>query len=169
MRTPSYRRIILRASPLLVVACASGGSSPPPPGFELLRCQAANAAAAEATVDAAGDVLTVRGHTFRLPPGAVRRGTRFRVQDRATGHAGVDIRPHGTVFETPAQLTISYARCDVGAGQSRNLQIVEVRPGGTAVVGDPLPSRVDSIARTVTVEIEHLSGYLIGSNRGSVQ
>ena len=168
MRTLTFRRAFLRASPVLVVACASAGPSPPPPpGFTLLPCPSANAAAAEATVDESGDVLTVRGHSFRLHPGSVRRATRFRVADRANGHAGVDIRPHGTVFGTPAELTISYARCREAAARFTDLRIVEVRPGGTAIVGDPLPSRVDSTAMTVTAEIPHLSGYLVGGNRSA--
>lgn len=161
---PPLRRSLLVIAPL--VACAgAGGGPPPPPGVELLPCPSANAAAAEATVDETGDVLAVRGHTFRLPRGAVTRATRFRVQDRTTGHAGVDIRPHGIVFGTPAELTISYARCRAEAAAFRDLRIVEVRPGGTGMVGAPLSSRVDTVGMTVTAQVPHLSGYLLAGTR----
>ncbi|WP_420126074.1 hypothetical protein [Longimicrobium sp.] len=165
MRLPSYRRTLLRAVPLLVVACASGAPSPQPGALVLMPCRPANPAAAEASVDASGDRITVRGHTFDLRPGSVRRITRFRVEDRANGYAGVDIRPHGTRFDAPARLTLSYARCKAEAAGFRNLRIVEVRTGRTEIVGEPLRSGVDSINMTVTAEIPHLSGYLIGGNR----
>ena len=165
--TASLRGTLIRISPLLVIACASGGGPPAAPplrGFELLRCGPVSPASAEAEVDARGDTLRVRGHRFVLPPRAVNGRVPFVMRERTTGHVGVDIRPDGTRFQQPAELTLSYARCDnlprdfVPAG-------VEVDHGGTRMVGKPLPGTVDTEARTVTVEIEHLSGYLLGGNR----
>lgn len=166
--TAPLQRTLIRISPLLVIACASGGGPPASPPvaqeFELLRCERVSPASAEAEVDARGDTLRVRGHRFVLPPRAVNGRVPFVVRERATGHVGVDIRPDGTRFQQPAQLTLSYARC-------RNLPsdfmpaVVEVNHGGTRIVGEPLPGTVDTEARTVTVDIQHLSGYLIGGNR----
>lgn len=160
MRIASFCRTLLRATPLLLVACASGGRSPG--GRILLQCPGANPAAAEASVDHAGDEIAVRGHRFRLHQGSVAGTTRFRVEERVDGYAGVDIQPHGTRFarDAPARLTLSYARCPAEAAGFRTLQIVEVRPGGTEII-EELGGRWDRRAMTVTVEIEHLSGYLI--------
>ena len=160
---PGFRRTLLRIVPLLAVACAT--AAPAPRGVTLLECRAApNEAFASAVVDQAGDALHVRGHRFRLPPGAVRGRERFRVTDRRTANVGVDIVPHGYRFARPAEITLSYAACD-DVPADAELVIVEVRPGTTIPVGDPLESKVDRQARTVTASIEHLSGYLIGSNR----
>jgi hypothetical protein len=159
MRLPSFRRTLLRVSPLLVVACASGGSPQPDTGLKLLRCRPVNAAFAEASVDSAGDSITVRGHTFHLRPGSVRHINGFRVKDRPDGYAGVDIEPHDAEFHIPAQLTVSYAHCD--ATGLRNLRIVEVEPGDTVIVDSMLDSRWDKRNQTVRVDLRHLSGYLI--------
>lgn len=165
--TASLRRTLLRIAPLLVLACATAAPAPPPgpAGIRFLECRAApNEAFASAVVDEAGDALHVRGHRFHLPPGAVRGRERFRVTDRPTAHVGVDIVPHGFRFARPAEITLSYAACD-DVPADMELFIVEVRPGTTIPVGDPLDSDVDPETRTVTASIEHLSGYLIGTNR----
>lgn len=169
MRTPSFRRTLLVAVPALALACASvSPGRHVPPGYELLRCEPATIALTEVDVDSGGGTLVVRGHRFVLQPGSVGRRTRFRVRERETGYVGVDITPRRTRFNRPAQLTLSYAQCD-DLGPGFRPSIVEVEHGGIRPVGPPLPGAVDSVARTVTVEIQHLSGYLIGSNRGSSQ
>lgn len=156
------RRSLLHASPLLLVACASAGPPPPPPRVVgLLECgEAPSEASAASVVDSRGDALAVRGHVFRLSPGAVPGRERFEMSERRTRHVGVDITPHGFRFAGEATITLSYARCGtLPAGF--NPAIVEVRPGSTVTVGMPLPSEWNAEARTVTARIEHLSGYLI--------
>jgi hypothetical protein len=170
MRIVSFRRTLLRATPLLLVACASHAPSPPPPpgsGLTLLQCRTANRAAAEASVGSEGDEIRVRGHTFHLPPGAVRQVLGFRVEDRVDGYAGVEITPHGTEFDAPARLTLSYARCGSEVARYRRLQIVEVKFDSLqrpVIVDSTLQSHWNQRDSTVTVHIRHLSGYLIGGN-----
>jgi hypothetical protein len=168
MRIPSFRRTLLRASPLLVVACASHAPSPPPgQGLTLLQCRTAHPAAAEASVGNDGDQIRVRGHTFHLPPGAVRQVTGFRVEDRVDGYAGVEITPHGTQFDAPARLTLSYARCGAQVAGYRRLQVVQVEVDSLqrpVIVDSTLQSQWNPRDSTVTVHIRHLSGYLIGGN-----
>jgi hypothetical protein len=169
MRMPSFRRTLLVVVPLLALACARAAPGRHvPPGFELLRCEPATIAFTEVDVDAEGGTLVVRGHRFVLHPGAVGRRTRFRVRERETGYVGVDITPRRTRFNRPAQLTLSYAQCD-DLGPGFRPSVVEVEHGGIEPVGPPMLGAVDSVARTVTVEIQHLSGYLIGTNRGEDQ
>jgi hypothetical protein len=159
MRFPSFRRTLLRALPLLAVACASGGSPQPDTGLTLLRCRTVNAAFARASVDSAGDSITVRGHTFYLRPGSVTTIDSFRVRDRPDGYAGVDIEPHGARFRVPARLVLSYAHCDDTV--LSDLRIVEVEPGDTVIVDSMLNSSWDRRRKKVTVDLPHLSGYLI--------
>lgn len=163
MRIASFRRTLLRASPLLVVACASHAPSPPPGSrLTLLQCPTAHPAAAEASVGSDGDEIKVRGHTFHLRPGSVERVTGFRVRDRVDGYAGVEIHPHGTRFSTPARLTLSYARCGSEVAGYRRLTIVEVDSlDGTTILNDKLQGEWNRRDSTVTVFIQHLSGYLI--------
>lgn len=159
-----FRRSLLRASPLLVAACASGGHPPGPPiGGALLECGVPpHEGLAVSVVEAGGDVLAVRGHTFRLPPGAVRGRERFEVRDRQTRNVGVDIRPHGYRFadSAAAVITLSYARCGDGLPEGFRPTIVEVEPGDTTRVQE-LETTWDPESRTVTARIQHLSGYLI--------
>ena len=164
MRTLSFRRILLRAAPLLLVACGGHGRvSPPGPGngLTLLQCTRTNPASAKALVDVSGDEITVRRHRFHLRPNSVTRVDTFTVTDRPDGYAGVDIEPHGTRFDAPAKLTLSYAHCGNQAAGFRSLEIVEVEPGGTVIVDSTLNSEWNPEEMTVTTEIKHLSGYLI--------
>lgn len=163
-----FQRTFIRISPLLLLACASGRGSPPPPDlparFELLQCGRVSPASAQAEVDWRGDTLRVRGHRFVLPPQAVDRPVPFVMRERATEYVGVDVEPGRTTFQRPAQLTLSYARCSNLPGDFVP-EVVEVAHGDTRIVGRPNPVAMDTVARTVTVEIEHLSGYLVGGNR----
>jgi hypothetical protein len=163
MRTlSSFRRALLRASPLLVVACASGGrTAPTPPGMVFLECdQMPGAATASAEVTGQGDLLSVRGHSFYLPPGAVRGRERFEVRNRAGRNVGVDILPRGYHFSERAIVTLSWARCGSLPPGFRPV-IVEVETGTTRVK-QVLEAQVNAGDSTVSAPIEHLTGYLIG-------
>ena len=160
---PPLRRILLRAAPLLLVGACASPQVGPDESYALVRCPPVTASLAEAEVGPGGDSLVVRGHKLVLRAGAVGRPIRFRVRDRHTGYAGVDIEPHGTSFGTPAELTLSYAGCTIPAGFDPI--VAEVRPGTTTIVGYPDIIRKNPAARTVTARLPHLSGYLIGSNR----
>jgi hypothetical protein len=165
MRTLArIRRWSLRALPLAACACASAGPAPPP-GYRFLECGTPpEQGVAVAVVGREPDALSVRGHTFRLGRGAVNGRQRFKMYDRRSRNVGVDIRPHGYRFTTAPDdsttVTISYARCGELPAGYRPF-IVEVRPGTTIPVGQPLQGTVDYQNRTVTARIEHLSGYLI--------
>jgi hypothetical protein len=161
-----FRRTLVCALALLAAACtAPEHRSVVPPPYRFLECdEPPGESVAIAVVEAGGDVLEVRGHSFRLPPGAVAGSERFEMHDRRTRNVGVDIRPHGYQFGVDSTtITLSYARCGELPADFRPF-IVEVRPGTTIPVGEPLQSFVDTEARTVTARILHLSGYLVGSN-----
>lgn len=159
---PSVRRAAVRALPLLVVACASAGSNPPPPAnVVFLECdQMPGVAIAVAEVTDQGDELRVRRHTFDIPPGAVRGRERFEVRNREGRHVGVDIWPRGYQFADSAIVTLSWARCG-SLPPGFNPVVVEVFTGTTRVKR-VLETDVNTQDSTVTAEVGHLTGYLIG-------
>jgi hypothetical protein len=151
------RRWTLRALPLVGVACAS--AAVPPSEYELLNCGPQTESVAVAVADTTGDSLSVRGHILALPRGSLRHNQRFRLEDRRDGYVGVEISPDRFEFVNPAQLTLSYARCEPLPSDPSRLRIYHV--DGTRVI-EEIESQVDTAARTVTADIQHLSGYLIG-------
>jgi hypothetical protein len=159
---PSIHRVLVRALPLLVVACAGAGpETDVPQGLVFLECdQMPGEARATAEVTDQGDLMTVRGNSFYLPPHAVRGRERFEVRSRAGRHVGVDIWPRGYRFGTSATITLSWARCG-SLPPGFTPVVVEVETGRTKV-NQVLPSTVNMEDSTVSARIEHLTGYLIG-------
>jgi hypothetical protein len=165
--TRSLRSATLRALPLLVLplaaACKEGPSAART--YEPVECGQGSGQSAAAGVDGAGGTITVGGHSLILPPQAVTSRTTFTITERAAGHIGVEVEPHGTQFGRNAMLVLSFARCGGSPAGFRDLRVVEVRKGTTEVIR-VMPSVVNVQARTVTTTgLEHLSGYLIGGNR----
>lgn len=159
--TPS---IVLRALPLLLmVGCRSGPSAPR--AYEPVECGQGSGQSAAAGVDVAGGTITVGGHALILPAQAVTSRTTFTITERAAGHIGVEVEPHGTQFGRNATLVLSFARCGGSPAGFQDLRVVEVRQGTTEIIR-VMPSVVNVQARTVTTTgLQHLSGYLIGGNR----
>jgi hypothetical protein len=166
MRNPRNRRtfVLLRALPLLLAAAACRDTSGPR-DYDPVECGQGNGQAAEAAIDAAGGTVTVNGHSLTVPAQAVSARTTFSITERAAGHIGVEVQPHGTQFAQNATLTLSFARCGGEPAGFKDLRVVEVRSGTTEVIR-VLPSVVNTQTRTVTTTgLNHLSGYLVGGNR----
>ncbi|HEU4885176.1 MAG TPA: hypothetical protein VFT45_23140 [Longimicrobium sp.] len=166
--TPRSRRSApLRVLPLLVLplaaACKDGPSAART--YEPVECGQGTGQSAAAGVDAAGGTITVGGHALILPAQAVTSRTTFTITERAAGHIGVEVEPHGTTFGRSATLVLSFARCGGLPAGFDDLRVVEVRQGTTEVIR-VMPSVVNAETRTVTTTgLQHLSGYLIGGNR----
>ncbi|HYR09584.1 MAG TPA: hypothetical protein VEQ60_17550 [Longimicrobium sp.] len=165
MRTHDHRAfILLRALPLLLAAACDKGPSVPRT-YVPVECGQGNGQAAQAAIDQAGGTVTVRGHTLTVPAQAVNARTTFTITERAAGHIGVEVEPHGTQFGRNATLTLSFGRCGGSPAGFQDLRVVEVRSGSTEIIR-VLPSEVNTQARTVTTTgLNHLSGYLVGGNR----
>jgi hypothetical protein len=157
----------LRALPLLVLPLAAACKHGPSAGitYEPVECGQGTGQSAAAGVDGTGGTVTVGGHSLILPAQAVTSRTTFTITERAAGHIGVEVEPHGTQFGRSATLVLSFARCGGLPAGFDDLRVVEVRKGTTEVIR-VMPSVVNAQARTVTTTgLEHLSGYLIGGNR----
>ena len=76
-------------------------------------------------------------------------------------HVGVEVEPHGQRFGRNATLQLSFARCGGHPAGFRNLRIVEVGRGPTDVIRALPTVRTDGL--------NHLSGYIIGTNRSSAE
>ncbi|HYW12391.1 MAG TPA: hypothetical protein VE871_10540 [Longimicrobium sp.] len=167
MTLPNARRRLALAcmTPLLLtVACWDDGTSPR--DYTPLVCAGGTGASASSTIGPAGGTVTVNGNSLIVPAGALSSAVTFRITERGDRSVGVEVQPHGTQFSKDATLALSYARCGNLAGY-KDFRIVEVDSGTTRVLRT-LPSQVDSATRTVrTTRLNHLSGYLIGSNRSS--
>jgi hypothetical protein len=159
---PQIHRVLVRALPLLVVACASAGPGRDVPGdLVFLECdQMLGTAHATAEVTDQGDVLRVRGNSLTLPPGAVRGRERFELRSRAGRHVGVDILPRSYQFGSSATITLSWARC--GSLPPGFTPVVVEVEHGKARANQVLQSTVNMEDSTVSAQIEHLTGYLIG-------
>lgn len=158
--------VLARGIPLVLLAACSSGNSigPKPTAYEPIVCGRGNGASAANAVGEGGGTVTVNGHALSVPAGAVNGRTTFRITEREDGHVGVEVEPHGTRFRRPAMLTLNYQRCGPDADRFSELRILEVRSGTTQVLRT-LPTRVDAQKRMVTAQLDHLSGYLIGTNR----
>ncbi|HST62133.1 MAG TPA: hypothetical protein VLK84_25750 [Longimicrobium sp.] len=167
MTHPTLRRrlALLCMTPLLLtIACDDDGTGPRE--YRPLVCSVATPQSASNTIGPAGGTVTVNGNSLIIPAGALASQVTFRITERQDRSVGVEVEPHGTQFSKDATLALSFARCGIPAG-FKDFRILEVASGTTRVLRT-LPSQVDSTTRTVrTNDLDHLSGYLIGSNRSS--
>jgi hypothetical protein len=164
MRTFSgIRRVLLRAVPFVALGCtARAYPDDVPQDVILLRCTPQPEAEATAVTGPAGDTLYVGRNRLVILPETVVGPTRFTMQERTDGYVGVEISSAASGFRRPLQLTLSYAQCDSLPLEPSRLKIYYVQ--GERVIA-AIPSEVNVAAQTVTtVQIDHLSGYLVGGN-----
>jgi hypothetical protein len=167
---PAPRTLALRALPLLLAAaCAShdppwpdtgGGAAGRPVA---VVCGRGNGESQARAIGAGGGTVAVDRHSLAVPAGGVGARTTFTIMEVASPTIRVELGPDGTTFESPATLTLSFARCGGLPRGFKDLQILQV-DGNDSVIA-ALPSTVDVRARTVSAPLQHLSGYLIGGNR----
>ena len=163
-----FGRLLTGALPLLALGCmqrppdgaGAGAGAGAPQNVTLLRCTPQPEAVAEVVVGPAGDTVFVRRNRLVIPAEALNGPTRFTVRERTDGYVGVDITSAVSRFRPPLQLTLSYAHCDALPVDPTRLKIYYVQ--GVHVM-EELPSEVNPAAQTVTtLQLDHLSGYLLG-------
>ena len=166
---PSARTLALRALPLLLAAaCTSQGPVPDDGGGVAgrpvaLPCERGRGNSDARPIGPRGGSVEVDRHTLTVPAGGVSASTTFTIMEVASPTVRVELGPDGTTFQTPATLTLSFARCGRLPRGFRDLQILQV-DGNDSVIA-VLPSTVNMRRRTVSAPLQHLSGYLIGGNR----
>lgn len=160
MRTPlRWPRLVL------LLAALSGcvwprepdtSEAPPPPEGAFL-CRLATTRASELTVGAEGGTLETGGHRLRVPPG--NPGT-YRLVEPASRYVLVQVEPDRTFEGSPAELTVSYARCGGQPIPDPPYRVLRYDPkaGWEPVRADV---RHSPEARTLTVPLPSLSGYAI--------
>jgi hypothetical protein len=159
LRFPALVAIAL----LLAAGCSKGPSATN--AYVPVECGQGNGQSNTVAIDQGGGSVTVGGHTLTIPAQALSARATFSITERAAGHIGVEVEPHGTQFARNATLTLSVARCGGPPSGFEDLRVVEVQRGGTKIIR-VLPSTFDPQTRTVTTTgLQHLSGYLIGGNR----
>lgn len=166
---PSPRTLALRALPLLLAAaCASHGTPVPDTDFVpggrpvAVRCGHGNGQHDADRIGPRGGTVEVDRHSLTVPGGAVGTLTNFTIMEVPSASIRVELGPDGTTFERPATLELSFARCGGFPRGFRNLEILQVDANDSVIA--VLPSTVNMRRRTVSAQLPHLSGYLIGGN-----
>lgn len=140
-------------------------------GLQKLRSGRAAAAAAPSKATRVfgpnGGVLEHDGHRLVVPAGAVSSPTQFSLTSVTDGFVEVDLRALNGKrdvgeegFAVPVVLQLSYRDAQLPADPAQ-IAIVWVREDGTM---EPLPSRVDLAAQTVTADLDHFSRYAAATN-----
>lgn len=168
MRSPRVLLPILATAVLAAGACTRGnmgnvpplGITTPPPGA--LDCSS-TPVTASGTVGPEGGSVGAGGHRIMLPPGAVANGVAFSVTRHRSEFGLVQVLPAGQQFSTPATLTLSYEHCRGGPAAGLTPTLFRWNPQQRAWEQVTGASRHDREARTVTAQIDHLSGYAIGA------
>lgn len=119
-----------------------------------------------------GGLLSLLGHSIRVPSGAVDGLTLFSMQVENGGYVEVDLNATtirllggvidigGQGFDRPVTLTLSYARA-TNVEDPDDLVILRRLPGGGF---EELPSVVDKKKKTVSAKLDHFSGYCLAAN-----
>jgi len=122
-----------------------------------------------ALIGSTGGVLSLLGHTLSVPSGAVAQPTLFTMTALPTGRIevellalrisllgqSIDVGSGGFQDGKTVRLTLSYAAATNVTDPSR-LVVLYVRDDGAV---EELPTTVDTVARTASVELEHFSRY----------
>jgi hypothetical protein len=166
--------VVALAFPLLLGSCsepAPTGVAPAGPALAigaatptaLVRCALRSAASTSAIISVRGGVLAVDGASIAIPPGAVRRPTRFTMTVPASELVEVDIRAEGAehfTFARPALVVIDYSSRGCGDLADRPLGVWYVDRATGALIeymgGFDLRS-----AHAVAFTTGHLSTYAI--------
>jgi hypothetical protein len=124
-----------------------------------------------AEIGPAGGTFELLGHRVEVPAGAVRGPTMFSIAvvpgtvevELEAIAGGTDIGRRG--FATPVRVSLSYARTSYGRNPPGvdHLTVLRVHSRRGFARFESLPTRVDEDSRTVTVELDHFSRYVLAS------
>jgi hypothetical protein len=124
----------------------------------LLSCPVTTGESAVATIGPEGGTLTVGAHVLRIPAGALTSAVTISAAVPAGNVVSIVLQPEGLQFQTPAQLTLSYAECGV---------LHAALPKRIAYTTDELvilsfiSSWDNLLARRVTGSLDHFSTYAV--------
>jgi len=131
----------------------------------LLACPTTTGAVGDAVIGEQGGTLTVAGHGLYVPPGAVKKPTRFTMTVPASSVLEVDISAEGKKqykFKAPVLVRLSYARCPSVPQDLIGWWVEGSGKGNRGV----MPSLDDRSTQSVWITTDHLSGYAIAYRGG---
>ncbi|HEX2187962.1 MAG TPA: hypothetical protein VHG51_03640 [Longimicrobiaceae bacterium] len=163
---PRLPVVLVPGLALALATCATaapnGGGGVPPPYARALPCPTTAAEDEEGTIGPGGGSVRAGRARLRVPAGALPGRVRFRLSQPVAPYLFVSVVPDGQRFGGPgAALTLSYAHCTGDLPPADSLALFRWNPRTRQ--WDELASRADAGLREVTAEIEHLSGYTIGT------
>lgn len=157
----------------LLAACGEAGEAPLAPeepafaasGSTLVECPISETRSTSATVDALGGTVSLDGHSITLPAGAVLLPTEITLTVPASNYMEIDIRANDLEsfeFEAPVSVVLSYQRCTRANLDKDMLSVWHIDTATKALLED-MGGVDDKIARSVTFESGHLSGFAIAN------
>jgi hypothetical protein len=127
----------------------------------LLSCAPADGWSATVMITSAGRRFEHGGVRIDVPAGAVLTPTRFAVTVPASTYAEIQVTADGAThyrFAAPVTMTIPYDHC--GLVDTSNLGVWYIDKQSRALL-EFMGGHTDPVARTVTFQTDHLSGYAI--------
>lgn len=104
-----------------------------------------------------GGTLTNMDATVTVPSGALSSAMNFSIRVPNTGFQLYELGPHGTVFNVPVTLTVSYANADLSTVDESTIRIAFLNPNTGAWM--TVNGVRDSVNMTVTAQLKHFSTY----------
>jgi hypothetical protein len=158
----SVRLILLSTLTLALAGCPADRTAPGSP--ELITCNTTEEIRATEQIGPQGGTLQVGDHRLEVPAGAVAQTVSFTGVLLADELLKVTIQADGADefrFQSPATLTLSYARCPAPAEPER-LRIYKIDPRTNRVLED-VGGRAAPQERTITAPLDGLSTYTAGA------
>lgn len=153
---------------LALASCAPAADPdrliPPPPSSGMLPCSTSVEASDGGEIGPGGGELRAGRARLHVPPGALPGSVRFRLAQQVAPYLLVNATPDGQRFQgSGAVLTLSYADCAGPLPPADSVAVFRWNPATRQ--WDELATRAGPGNREVMAELEHLSGYTIGTNR----
>lgn len=124
----------------------------------LLRCEPLAADSASAAIGAAGGTITVGPHVLTVPAGALAATVTITAVAPSDTVRRVVFEPDGLTFAEQAELTMSYAGCDL-LGSLLPKRVAQVSE--SLDIFDLLPSLDLRALFTTRAKLDHFSGYAV--------
>lgn len=125
--------------------------------FDLLRCEPRPYEGEVAIIGPDGGTLHIGEHELVIPEGALTREELIVAEAPTSSLVGVEFSPEGLMFERPAELTLSYERCDIPVDAGLRLAYLG---SGNRILELPLSHDHRDFSEVIG-EINHFSRYAV--------
>lgn len=131
----------------------------------LISCPTDQPTVTEATVGLLGGLLSLGNTSISIPVGAVLTPTTFRIEVPASNYMEISVTGGDAehfLFERPVSITIDYSRCDRAVTDAAPLTVYYIDEDTKALL-ERMGGIDDKVARKITFQTGHLSGYAIAN------